>query len=145
MGLYNMVHGTCPQAPIILCLLDKTPDNFGRFRDAYVQDGFLVIHTRCGGGNRGSYEGVFAEMQLHPLYVGDLDNNFDNTYADILFRFPEKGRDLLPIAWVEGCGGSIDTAWEMVEKLSKVPSMQSAGDRWKSVLESLERRNPVND
>ena len=92
MSLYNMLFGMNPDADKLLSLLDATREDFGRFRNVYLEDGYIVVHTRCGGGNREDYEDVFAEMEDHPWYSHDQDEDFDCTYADIYFRVPE-GKD----------------------------------------------------
>jgi hypothetical protein len=88
MSLYNLLFGVSNQAPLVLNLLGKTEGDFGRFRDAYITEQYLVVHTRCGGGNRESYEHVFDEMASHPLYVHDQDDDFDCTYCDFFFKHP---------------------------------------------------------
>ena len=87
MSLYNMLFGTNPSADQLLKLLDATREDFGRFRDVYVEDGFIVVHTRCGGGNREDYFPDWVED--HPWYSHDEDGSFDNTYADIYFKVPD--------------------------------------------------------
>lgn len=89
MSLYNMVFGTNPNSDQLLSLLGKDRGDFGRFRDVYVEDGFIVVHTRNGGGNREDYEDVFEEMSEHPWYSHDEDDDFDCTYANIYFKVPE--------------------------------------------------------
>lgn len=96
MSLYNMLFGeNASQKEFLFSLLGKTSGDFGRYRDIYVTDEHIVVHTRCGGGNREDYEDVFEEMSSHPLYDYDQDDDFDCTYADIYFRHPEQYRDLL--------------------------------------------------
>lgn len=96
MSLYNMLFGeNASQKEFLFSLLGKTSGDFGRYRDIYVTDEHIVVHTRCGGGNREDYEDVFEEMSTHPLYDYDQDDDFDCTYADIYFRHPEQYRDLL--------------------------------------------------
>ena len=56
MSLYNMLFGVNPAAPILLAMLDTTQDKIPRFRDIYIKDEYIVIHTRTGGGNREYYE-----------------------------------------------------------------------------------------
>lgn len=92
--LFDSAGGT-QTATFLLKLLDKTPSDFGRYRDAYVTDEYIVIHTRCGGGNRSDYRHVFATMREHPLYSHDDDCEYDETYADIYFRHPSGYEDLL--------------------------------------------------
>ena len=90
MSLYNMLFGNNPSANEILSLLGKTQGDFGRYRNVYVEDDFIVVHTRCGGGNREDYEYVFEEMSDHPWYSHDQDDDFDCTYANIYFKVPEN-------------------------------------------------------
>ena len=89
MSLYNMLFGMNSDADKILGFLGKTREDFGRFRNVYVEDGYIVVHTRCGGGNRDDYEYVFDEMSEHPWYSHNADEDFDCTYADIYFKVPE--------------------------------------------------------
>ena len=85
-----MLFGMNPDTDKILQLLNKSRDDFGRFRNVYMSDGYIIVHTRCGGGNRESYEYVFEEMSQHPWYSHDEDDDFDSTYADIYFKVPQK-------------------------------------------------------
>ena len=89
MSLYNMIFGANPNSDQLLSLLGKTQGDFGRYRDVYVEDGMIVVHTRNGGGNREDYEDVFDEMSTHPWYSHDADDDFDCTYANIYFKVPE--------------------------------------------------------
>lgn len=96
MSLYNMVFGhNSDQAAFLFELLGKTPGDFGRYRDIYVTDEHIVVHTRNGGGNREDYEDVFDEMSEHPLYAYDQDDDFDCTYANIYFNHPPEASELL--------------------------------------------------
>ena len=95
MSMYNMIFGMNPDADTLLSLLDATPGDFGRFRNVYMEDGFIVVHTRCGGGNREDY---FPEwVEDHPWYSHDADGDFDNTYADIYFKVPDNHKDFVAI------------------------------------------------
>lgn len=95
-GLYNMLFGENKhQASFLFALLDKTPGDFGRYRDIYVTDTHIVVHTRNGGGNREDYEHVFEEMSEHPLYAYDEDDDFDCTYANIYFNHPAEYSEVL--------------------------------------------------
>jgi len=85
--MYNMLFGMNPDADKLLSLLDATQDDFGRFRNVYVADGYIVVHTRCGGGNRDDYFPDWVED--HPWYSHDEDGDYDCTYADIYFKIPE--------------------------------------------------------
>jgi hypothetical protein len=113
-GLYNMLFGENDKAGFLLGLLGKTAGDFGRYRDVYVTEDHIVVHTRCGGGNREDYEDVFEEMSTHPLYSYDEDDDFDCTYADIYFRHPDEYKEILK----EMSKGTITPAekWEMMFK-----------------------------
>lgn len=115
MSLYNMLFGeNFDHSQFLLELLGKTKGDFGRYRDAYVTDTHIVIHTRNGGGNRDDYEYVFDEMSEHPLYDYDNDDDFDCTYANIYFKHPEDTKEVLK----EMAMGTITPAekWEMLFK-----------------------------
>lgn len=95
MSLYNMLHGFNALAGLWLALLKKNPDDFGRFRDAYLSkdkagNPQIAVYTRCGGGNRPDYENMFTQMRAHPLYLRDEDEPSDGTYATIYFRVPDE-------------------------------------------------------
>lgn len=90
MSMYNMLFGQNPNADQLLLLLGKDRESFGRFRDVFVDNDMIVVHTRNGGGNREYYEDVFEEMSVHPWYSHDEDDGFDSTYANIYFRIPEE-------------------------------------------------------
>ena len=97
MSMYNMIFGMNPDSDKLLSLLGKTTSDFGRFRNVYMEDGCIVVHTRNGGGNREDYEDVFEEMSMHPWYSHDADDDFDCTYANIYFKVPENHADFLAI------------------------------------------------
>lgn len=90
MSFYSMLFGKNPDSEALLNLLGKTQADFGRYRDVFVENGYIVVHTRNGGGNREDYEDVFEEMSMHPWYSHDQDDDFDCTYANIYFKVPEK-------------------------------------------------------
>ena len=95
MSLYNMLFGMNPDTDKILNVLGKTREDFGRFRNVYLDEGYIVVHTRNGGGNREDYEDVFDEMSEHPWYSHDADDDFDCTYANIYFKVPEDANQTL--------------------------------------------------
>lgn len=96
MSLYNTLFGMNPAAGYLLGSLGKTSEDFGRFRDAYYEkgesgkEGKIIVYTRCGGGNREAYEDVFDEMELHPNYITNYDDDFDSTYAYFEFKPTEE-------------------------------------------------------
>ena len=111
MSLYNMVFGANPDSDTLLEILGKTRAEFGRFRDVYVEDGCIVVHTRNGGGNREDYEDVFDEMSTHPWYVRDADEDFDSTYANIYFKVPDESIEQFKVAFANQ-GTNPTKAWE---------------------------------
>ena len=95
MSLYNTLFGTNPAAKFLLASLEKGYDDFGRFRDAFYEQkddgtGVIIVYTRCGGGNREDYEYVFNEMETHPQYLTNYDDDYDSTYAYIEFLAPDS-------------------------------------------------------
>jgi len=113
MSLYNLMHGMHPLAGILLGVAGLDHRTLGRFRDCYLgrsESGELEIHvfTRNGGGNREHFRdgpagmecGCYGCVITHhapkmPGYVRDFDDEFDSTYATIVFSIPEKVRPAL--------------------------------------------------
>ena len=120
MSLYNLVFGMNPDADKLLALLDATREDFGRFRNVYMEDGFIVVHTRNGGGNREDYQDVFDEMSEHPLYAYDEDDDFDCTYANFYFVHPPEYSEVLK----EMAAGTV------------TPS-----EKWKMLFKALEKKS----
>lgn len=91
-----MLHGQNPNSAILLSMLgiDQEGSKYssGRFRDIYLNaDGTkILLYTRNGGGNREDYQQVFDELETHPNYVKDYDDDFDCTYATIEFTVPAE-------------------------------------------------------
>ena len=90
MSLYHLVFGVNELSPVIVSTLRLAPDDFGRFRDAFVCAGEIAVYTRCGGGNRPDYARVFERMHAHPLFLRDEDDAFDNTYCTFFFSLPKE-------------------------------------------------------
>jgi hypothetical protein len=90
MSMYNSLFGMNPDSDKLLDVLGKKREDFGRFRDVYLDDDYLVVFTRCGGGNREYYEHVFEEMGNHPWFERDEDDDFDCTYASFYFKLPKE-------------------------------------------------------
>jgi len=106
MSLYNMLFGISSIVPVALAALQKRPSDFGRFRDAWIEDDKIVIYTRNGGGNRECWRddepncecvGCFMTYRVHkmPHYSHDRDDDFDCTYASIYFDFPPEHAEVL--------------------------------------------------
>lgn len=88
MNLYNMLAGYNPSSEQILNLLELNSGVFGRYRDVFIDGNYIVVHTRCGGGNREDYQHVFDDVSTHKWYSHDVDCDYDSTYADIYFSIP---------------------------------------------------------
>lgn len=120
MNLYNSLFGKNEAAEVILATLDLTPLDIPRFRDCFIEDDYIVIYTRTGGGNRDYYDvntdepgydgespedvwsclpakGEVTNWKLynHPCFDHDTDDDFDSTYAYFYFRFPEEYKEEL--------------------------------------------------
>lgn len=93
MSLYGLLFGSNNNADALLKFINCDEDDFGRFRDVYVKNNHIIVHTRCGGGNREDYEHVFKAMENHPWYSHDRDCNYDCTYANIYFKIPDSELD----------------------------------------------------
>lgn len=87
-NMYNIVHGVNEHAASFLSLLELSQSDLGRFRDCWLnEDGSkLIVFTRNGGGNREDY--FPKNITKHPLYIEDYDDDYDNTYAHIVFKVP---------------------------------------------------------
>ncbi len=92
MSLYNMVHGENPNADKLLAMLGMAREEFGRFRDAYLNgDGTeIIVYTRIGGDNRDYYDKVFEDMENSDYYIQDYDDEYDETYCYFRFDVPKK-------------------------------------------------------
>lgn len=113
MSLYNLLDGVNPLKDILLKILDIDQPNgkwkSGRFRGIYLnEDGTeIILYTRNGGGNREHWgfshadekEGeecscagcvITYHLPKHPNYLRDYDDDFDSTYAYIVFSVPEE-------------------------------------------------------
>jgi hypothetical protein len=112
-----MIEGFNPSTGQILNLLGLSRGDFGWYRDVYIQDGYIVVHTRCGGGNREDYEDMFDEVSDHAWYSHDEDCDFDSNYADIYFKIPDN--DAKSFAGLLDAGTPPAEKWEAVLKALK--------------------------
>ncbi len=125
MSLYNMLHGYNPLTPLILGMIGKTHTDFARYRDCYIKNGRIIVHTRLGGGNRPDYIEEWQEMRADPLYITDEDDDFDYTYANIEYQIPAE--------YVEFC-----------KHLEDVSDRPPPKEMWKKTLADLQngKRTP---
>jgi hypothetical protein len=95
VSLYNMVCGNNPLFSLYLAMLNEVQPlpEIPRFRDLYITDDEvpeIVIYTRTGGGNRESYLDENDALTKHPNFIGDYDDDFDDTFAYWHYSIPEK-------------------------------------------------------
>lgn len=99
MSLYNMLFGFNQQAPVLLACLGISAGDVPRFRDCFIEGENIVIHTRTGGGNRETYEAENDYLTQHACYLRDEDDDFDSTYANFYYKFPDEfAADLAALA-----------------------------------------------
>lgn len=97
MSLYNMIFGVNRAAPMLLAVLGLKTNDIPRFRDCFLAGDRIVIHTRTGGGNRDYYSN--SGLTKNAFYLYDEDDDFDSTYANFYFRFPDEyAEDLKALA-----------------------------------------------
>jgi hypothetical protein len=89
--------GVHAKSHVILKALGITPGDIPRFRDCYLDEGKIVIHTRTGGGNLEEYEEENENLTQIPGYLYDEDDNFDSTYANFYYTYPEEFKTELEI------------------------------------------------
>ncbi len=98
MSMYRMVNGVNPSTFFILPMLgEKHPDDYPRFRDCFSvvnenEDFEIHVLTRVGGNNRNQGFGE-EELQKHPNFLYDADEEEDNTYATYVFSVPKEWRE----------------------------------------------------
>lgn len=157
MSLYNMMFGYSPLAGITLSALDLTPNDIPRFRDAYfdAEENRLTVYTRTGGGNREyygqpdgydneDYEGPFnSDLERHPNYLFDEDDDFDCTYAYFHFSIPEAFAPIFETFKSLGAGKDLNPTEKfakMIEDMEKgksTPETERALEVGKSIVEQI--------
>lgn len=134
-GLYNMVFGQRREALLCCAVLNIQPQEFGRFRDAWVErvgDGYrIAIYTRNGGNNRAEH--MPPGLKEHSLYLEDRDDSFDSTYATVYFKLPglddiPPGVEITQEAWERGLD---------VLKQVAFPEPRDMGKVWEKAIEDL--------
>lgn len=100
MSMYSMVMLETPECPVLLYMLGFLEySELPRVRDAWLTgDGRqIVVLTRAGGANREHHVNQITKMRNNEHYVGDKDDDFDNTYAEFTFNTPEHMRNAASI------------------------------------------------
>lgn len=114
MSLYNLLFGKNAAADVLLATLGFTESDVPRFRDCFIENDNIVIYTRTGGGNRDYYDSEESCRDNYPeyfdkgddptgpwnsnltnnkFYLYDEDGDYDSTYANFYFRFPDEFAD----------------------------------------------------
>ena len=89
--MYNLMFGKNPNSEVVLALLGLKENDIERYRNAWMTNEGITIHTRTGGGNREDYPN--ETITSHPCYLSDEDEEDDSTYANYFFKFPEEIKD----------------------------------------------------
>lgn len=142
MSLYNMIFDVNDFAGVLLLTLGYIHTDIPRFRDCFLHNGKIVIHTRTGGGNRDYYESEETcrrnypeywdkpdecpqttyndSLRKHPNFLYDEDSDFDCTYANFFYSFPEDYRTEL-------------------ELLAKHHDSPMPSEKWKTLFKDLQK------
>lgn len=129
MSMYNLLFGKNPNSSVILALIGLKENDIERFRDCSISEGGIKIHTRTGGGNRSDYPN--EKLTSNPNYLHDEDDDFDSTYADFYFSFPENLKeDCLKFLDVEKNGVPASIIKAVNEVMSR-PETDS--DKWTKI------------
>ena len=153
-GLYNVVLGDGNEetrgALLGRTMLNIQRDDFGRFRDAWLEDDGtgnlrIAIYTRNGGGNRPDYEDVTNALRQHPLYLDDRDDTFDSTYATYYFRFPPSVPQHLIDAGAKGWDelNWADFTERMREEAYDEPVNMNA--MWQKAIQKVQTEGPTKE
>lgn len=127
-NLYNQMFGYNPYADEILRLMGLDRRKMGRFRDAFVCQGEVVVYTRLGNTvAMGKFtpqemEAFRKYLRSHPRYLREATDTRDSTYCTFYFAVPHsKSVKLLtydtPVPW-------------------------EPDKRWKEGLEEMHRMSP---
>lgn len=92
MSLYNQLFDENKDATALLGMLSLTRNDFARYRDVWLNKNgtIITVLARIGGNNRKDYKQVFTNIRKNKYFIKDFDDNFDNTYAYLQFKIPEK-------------------------------------------------------
>lgn len=143
MSLYNMLFGKNPAADLLLAMLGLTQCDVPRFRDCFLKDNTIVIHTRTGGGNREDYESENDFLTTVAGYISDSDDDFDCTYADFVYAIPEKFKAECETLRDMGASRDPAAAWQnLFAKLSDPtkkddPEVVAVLDKMKPTMEKI--------
>jgi hypothetical protein len=98
-GLYNLIAGRHPAAPVLLTALGFKDDGavslIPRMRDVYLYPEEIRILTRTGGGNRDEYAVDNDWLRSLTGFLRDWDDEYDSTYAWWAYSWPDDWRPQL--------------------------------------------------
>lgn len=87
MSMYNAIFGQNPLSTVVLAMLNLTPDDCGRLRDVYVEEGKIAVYTRNGSGNRECWcqsEPKYGRKKCkHHVVVEEVDETYEATTEEI--------------------------------------------------------------
>lgn len=130
MSLYNNLFRVNPFAGFLLTeVLKLTLDDVPRFRDCFVHDGCIVLHTRSGGGNREAYKKENDALTERPHYLRNSDDDFDSTYANFYFQFPAEHQEILKDIEEKCPVKTPAERWQAVINGDMTPEQQQVGKR----------------
>lgn len=91
MSLYTQIFGENENADKILDLIDINRENFGRYRDCWLNPEGTVatVLSKVGGGNRQNYEYIYENLKLHIRYINYKEDPKDSTYVYFNFSIPD--------------------------------------------------------
>lgn len=108
---------------LLLLIINLEEEKIPRFRDVYLHDGKIVVYTRTGGGNREDYIKENEWLRQNENYLSDSDDDFDCTYANFFFKFPDEHQEYLLELCKNGHDEPIksDTWRNFFENLNETP------------------------
>lgn len=158
MSLYNMLFGVNSLAGVTLTALNLTPTDIPRFRDAYfdADENRLVVYTRTGGGNREYYgspgnednednEGPFnSDLEAHPNYLYDEDDDFDCTFAYFYFSIPESFAPIFKTFKELGAGQDLNPTEKFAKMMEDLQSGNSSPETERALVVGKQIVDQIN-
>lgn len=86
--MYNQLYGECPHAEYLLFVINLRREDFGRYRDCFFIDGFIVVFTRLGKDTDGRYSNLIEALRNKRSYKCDWLDEIDDTYR--YFKFGKE-------------------------------------------------------
>lgn len=142
MSLYYNLFGVNEDTPILLGMIGVNIKYFARFRDVFLCNGGknIRVYTRSGGQNREVFKDNWKTIIHNPLYAGDYDDGFDDTYAYIEFNIPEKYKDTAKKMFKEepiNVGEKFKNECKEMQKIG-TPAYNRANEIAKKIMDKLE-------